>query len=213
MSPFLKGTLWIVFFALLLAGGFLAYTKWWDAGFLDRVIGEVKGTAVETVQNAADNVVGEVKQGAADYAKQASAGIVSSIGEGLLRFAASIVGESASTTPLVSTSTLGVSASVNPLLSASGTVPAALTSGFLLPPPATTIVTNVGVPLTFSINRGASYEVRWGDGVVDKGTISSDSSRVISHGWAKEGDYEVIFQVKENTFSYSYSFPIRVYNK
>lgn len=213
MSSFWKGTLWVVFFALLLGGGFLAYTKWWDTGLLDRMMGEVKGAAVETVQKTADGVVGEVKQNATDYAKQTSAGIVSSIGQSLLHFAASIVGESTSTPSVPSLPSENSSGSMNPLpgASASGTVPSAGTSGFFLPPPPTTVVTKVGVPLTFSINRGAGYEVEWGDGVTDSGTVSSNSSQILAHSWTREGDYSVLFRVEEASSSYAYSFPVRVY--
>lgn len=210
MNAFWKGTLWVIFFLLLLAAGFLAYTKWWDTGLLPRLMGEVKGTAVEAVQRTATDVVGEAKQSATDYAKQAGAGIVSSVGQSLLRFAASIVGETTSTS-----STTDAPASTNPLpgAAASGTLPKAETSGFLLPPPATTVVTNVGSPLTFSINRNTSYQVDWGDGVMDSGSVASDASKVLTHSWGKEGDYTVLFRLEGSTSSsFSYSFPVRVYS-
>lgn len=209
MRRFLKGALWVLCFAALLAGGFFVYTKWWDTGLLPRLMGEVKGTAVEAVRQTTSDVVGEAEQGVAGYVKQTGADIISSAGKSLLRFAASIVGESTSTPPADYSATRSTNPLHGPL--STGTLPAAEASGFVFPPPATAVVTKVGVPLTFSVNGGASYEVDWGDGVTDRGLASADRSQILVHSWAKQGDYTAVFRVGGEPASFSYSFPVRVY--
>jgi len=102
MSGFWKGTAWVIFFILLIGGGVYAYLTWWDkSGDLNKIVGQVKGVAVESVAKVSNTALQSAKQGAADTAKQTASDILSSVGSAISGFAASVVGPSTSGAPLV----------------------------------------------------------------------------------------------------------------
>ena len=107
-------------------------------------------------------------------------------------------------------------AEINPVTVSSitgggSTLPLPTGDGYKTPATPATISTKVNAPLIFSVNRGASYTVDWGDAANEKGTVESESVRLLSHAWTTVGDFVVKLSVRGGGVSQDYSFPIRVY--
>jgi hypothetical protein len=214
MSGFWKIVLGIVIAALLVYAGYYAYTNWWGDSQTDKTIGRVRGVAVEAVEGAKDTF-SEVKKTTgkkiSDFIKEKTGEVVSSIGDSISNFGNSISGGSSETSQYtnMNNSSFG---SVLPQGEYATTTAMATGSNFILPPPFTTIITKTNSPLVFSINREVSYSIDWADGVVEKGSVPTDRSTLISHEWKKQGNYAVIFTITDSKESRTHIFPVRVYN-
>lgn len=219
MGNFGKILIGIAIVGLLIYGAYYAYTNWWGNENADKIVGKVRGIAVEVVQNTKEKLseaqatTGE-KIGA--FIKEKTGSIISSIGNSISNFGNSIVGEKINITQNPSP---GGSSSINSspqtvVLSGgvnSTTTQAAVGSNFVLPPPFTAIITKINTPLAFSINREVNYSIDWADGIIEKGKVLTGESVLVSHEWKKQGDYNIVFAITDIKESRTYSFPVRVY--
>ena len=214
---FLKKIIWAGVTITIIYFGYKAYVNWWSVGggsleekkqaaeqYVAKKKAEVGQKVTQTANEVAGGVVSEAKKGILDYFKEKVSDGLTSVGEGLVHSAESLIGAS-STGPLnpLTIDTMGGNAA-GALTSPSG-------SGFVTPAVPATVATKVNVPIIFSVNRGVSYSVSWGDKTSDSGTVDGDTVKLLSHAWQNEGDFIVSISIRGGGVSQDYSFPIRVY--
>ena len=207
MGNFFRRLIWLIVVAAVLYGAYLAYLRLWNDGSLERAQQTASDFNSNTVGTAKDKLAGTVGQQAKEYAssvvsqaegavtayiKQKASDALSALGTKVVDTVGSLIGTSTQHFP-------------------AGTVPLATSSGFLIPPPPATVVAKVNEPLIFSITRGVSYAVTWGDGKEETGTVPNDMTQLVSHAWVTPGDYTVNMTLKTANSTHTYSFPIRVY--
>lgn len=210
MGTFVRRLIWLVVVAALCYAAYVAYIRWWDNGFAERAKEAVSTFVTQTLEKAkttvgmkvqekatevADTVVSEATGAATRYVKTKASEALSTIGAKIAETAGSLIGTSTSDH------------------FPAGTVPVATSTGFLLPPPPATLVTAVGTPLVFSITRGVSYSVSWGDGTNEQGVVPTDVMQLVSHAWAVPGDHTVTITLTSGSTPQTFSFPVRVYPK
>jgi hypothetical protein len=208
MGTFLRRLFWFVIVAALCYAAYAAYVRWWDDGFTERAKEAVTtfvndaiekarttvGVQVEKKANeVVDTVVSEATGAATRYVKEKASDALSAVGAKIVETVGTFIGTS--TTDRFP----------------AGTVPVATTTGFQLPPPPATLVTNVGEPLVFSVTHSVSYEIAWGDGTTERGTVPRDVMQLVSHAWEVPGDYAVTLLITDGGTPQTYSFPVRVY--
>jgi len=210
MGTFVRRLIWFIVVAALCYAAYVAYVRWWDNGFVERATETVSTFISETLEKAkttvgmrveekanqvANTVVSEATGAATRYVKTKASEALSAIGAKIVETAGSLIGTSTSDH------------------FPAGTVPVATSTGFLLPPPSATLVTNVETPLVFSITRGVSYSVAWGDGTTERGVVPADVMQLVSHAWAVPGDHTVTITLTSTGAPQTFSFPVRVYPK
>lgn len=216
IMEFIKKVLWVVITIAVIYFGYLAYINWWNAGSsldakkqaAEQYVVQKKDEVIKTVGDKTNEytgvVVQEAKKGVLDYVKGKISDGLTSVGDGLINSAESLLG--ASSTELLRPVTVN-SVSGND----AGKLPIPTGAGFLTPASPATITTKIGAQIIFSINRGATYSVDWGDGVKDQGSVETESVKLVSHAWQKEGDFSIKILVRGSGVSQDYTFPIRVY--
>ncbi len=194
--------------------GYLAYVRWWDGPtlqtakdrtqeFFTKKADEARTAVEEKTEEYADQVVSEAKQTALGYVKEKISEGMSSMGDSLLTAAGSLIG--ASTTPLSPLSVKTIAGSADGILmSPTG-------ASYATPPQPASLITKVGTPLIFSINRGATYVINWGDSGTENGKVENEQVKLVSHAWRNEGDYLISISVEGGGVSQKYTFPVRVY--
>lgn len=195
---FIKKVLWAGITIAIIYFGYLAYTSWWNTGgtleqkkqaaeqYVTQKKNEVTKQVGAKAQEYTNTIVGEAKKGVLDYVKEKISDGLAYVGDGLTHSAESLLG-------------------------ASSTLARPTGSAFLTPATPATITTKVGAELVFSINRGATYSITWGDGTSDEGSVDVESVKLVSHTWKNEGDFAVKISIRGNGVSQDYTFPIRVY--
>ncbi len=215
MGDFLRRVIWFAVLCAAIYAAYVAYIRWWDNGtvarkgqevqqYVTKKVGEVKTQAEEKTKEYTSEVVGEAKKTLLDAIKEQVSGALTGIGKGIVHSAESIIGVS-STDALPPITAAALSGN------ASGTMVVPAGAEYLAPAPPATLISRVGAPLTFSINRGTTYTANWGDGARDTGAVDQESVKLISHSWAREGDYQTTISVKGNGVSQDYLFPIRIF--
>lgn len=213
---FLKKVLWVGITIAIIYFGYLAYINWWSTGgsleqkkqAAEQYVAQKKDEVTKQVGAKAQEytgvVVQQAKTGVLDYVKQKVSDGLAGVGEGLIHSAESLLG--ASSTSILRPVTVATVAGNN-----TGSVPQPTGSGFITPASPATITTKVGAPIIFSINRGATYSIDWGDKTSDKGSVESESVKLVSHAWLSEGDFNIKISVRGGGVSQDYTFPIRIY--
>ena len=217
IMEFLKKIIWAGITIAIIYFGYQAYVNWWSVGggsleekkqiaeqYVEKKKAEVGQKVTQTATQVAGGVVSEAKKGVLDYFKEKVSDGLTSVGNGLVHSAESLLGAS-STGPLNPLTIGTIGADNTGILS----VPSGI--GFSTPAVPATVATKVNVPVIFSVNRGVSYSVNWGDKTTDSGTVDSDSVKLLSHAWQSEGDFIVSISIRGGGVSQDYSFPIRVY--
>ncbi len=214
MRIFRKALLWIIVLVAVGYGAWYAYSKWWGIDNAKRVGGFMDTTA-KNIGNAAVTKAGEIgTEVASNTVKSARSFVGSTIGNLLSGLGSSIenagIGLGGTPSSPAGSTTNGNQTYAQPALP-SGSAPAPTSSAFSVPPPPATVMTKVGVPLSFSINSGTTYRVEWGDGKVAEGTTAAHEVTVISHMWSAQGDYTVHMTIGDNGSKTISSFPVRAY--
>jgi len=214
----------MVFFLALVAslvyGGYFAYNKWWGGGdeaikkakeITENLSGQAQDYAKESVGKIKESAEKKAQEAIQDYSKKAMVTAVSFVKDKIDALAQSIVGTSTVlnfVTPNSNNAYVSVSSVAQ---NDSGVITQSTSSVFFVPPPPTAIVTQVGKPLVFSINKVAVYAVDWGDGITGGGENKTAETKLIEHIWTREGDYNAQIIMKEAEKTNIYSFPVRVY--
>lgn len=213
---FIKKVLWVGITIAIIYFGYLAYINWWNAGgsleqkkqAAEQYVAQKKDEVAKQVGAKAEEytgtVVGEAKKGVLNYVKEKISDGLAHIGEGLIHSAESLLG--ASSTEVLRPLTVNTVAGND-----AGSLPIPVGTGFANPASPATITTKVGAELIFSINRGATYSITWGDGTSDKGSVAIESVKLVSHTWQTAGDFTIKISIRGNGVSQDYIFPIRVY--
>ncbi|MFA6407167.1 MAG: PKD domain-containing protein [Candidatus Paceibacterota bacterium] len=216
MGVFFRKLFTIALVGALCYFGYLAYVRWWDGSstfsekkqavqdYVVQKTGETTKKVEEKAKEYSGEVVSEAKQTVLGYVKEKISAGLASVGRGIVNSAESLLGASSTTAlaPVTISSIAG---------GAGNALQAPVGSEYFTPAPPATFVTKVGVPVVFSINRGTSYSITWGDSKIDEGTVAQELIKLVSHTWEKEGDFSVKVSVKGNGVSQTYTFPIRVY--
>lgn len=196
--------------------GYLAYVRWWGSSstlaekkqaaqeYVVQKTGEATKKVEEKAKEYSGTVVSEAKQTVLGYVKEKVSEGLASVGRGIMNSAESLLGAS-STSALLPVTIPSLTGGTQSTLQ----IPTG--SEFFTPAPPATFVTKIGVPVVFSINRGATYSIAWGDTTTDEGTVEQELIKLVSHSWSREGDFSVKVSVKGSGLSQSYTFPIRVY--
>jgi len=207
MGTFIRRVFWFVVVVGLVYIGYTSYVRWWNPSFPAQVketatnlfagaMDKVKTTVIPGIEKKAgeyaSSAVREAEGQLSSYIRKKASDALSSIGAKLMGDVGSVIGSSTERFP-------------------EGTVPVATSSGFLLPPPSATLVTNVNAPLVFAITRNSSYTIVWGDGTKESGTVAADAMRVVSHAWARSGDYSVVMTITASGLTETRTFPVRIY--
>lgn len=213
---FIKKVLWAGITIAIIYFGYLAYINWWSTGgtleqkkqAAEQYVAQKKVEVAKQVGAKAGEytgkVVGEAKKGVLEYVKEKISDGLANVGEGLIHSAESMLG--ASSTAILRPVTVNTVAG-----NSAGTLPIPTGSGFSTPASPATITTKVGAELIFSINRGATYSIDWGDKATDKGSVETESVKLVSHVWKTEGDFSIKISIRGGGVSQDYTFPIRVY--
>lgn len=213
---FIKKVLWAGITIAIMYFGYLAYTNWWSTGgsfdqkkqAAEQYVAQKKGEVAKQVSAKAEEytgtVVGEAKQGVLNYVKEKISDGLAHVGEGLIHSAESLLG--ASSTEVLRPITVNTVAGND-----TGSLPIPIGAGFANPASPATITTKVGAELIFSINRGATYSITWGDGTSDKGSVDTETVKLVSHAWQTPGDFTIKISIRGNGVSQDYVFPIRAY--
>lgn len=213
---FVKKVLWAGITIAIIYFGYLAYINWWNAGgtleqrkqAAEQYVSEKKAEVGKQVSDKASAIAGGVvtsaKQGVLDYVKGKISDGLTVVGESLVHSAESLVG--------ATTTALATPVTVHSITGSDASVIAPPTNvGFMVPAVPATIATRVGSPLIFSVNRGLTYSVRWGDGATDSGRVDTESVKLLSHTWSVEGDYTVAISIRGGGVSQDTTFPVRIY--
>ncbi|MEK7089822.1 MAG: hypothetical protein AAB920_03325, partial [Patescibacteria group bacterium] len=206
---FIKKVLWAGITIAIIYFGYLAYINWWSAGgsfdqkkqAAEQYVAQKKDEVAKQVGAKAQEytgvVVQQAKTGVLDYVKQKISDGLANVGEGLIHSAESLLG--ASSTEILRPVTVATVAGNN-----AGSVSKPTGSGFITPAPPATITTKVGAPIIFSINRGTTYSIDWGDKTSDKGSVDVESVKLVSHAWANGGDFSIKISVRGGGVSQDY---------
>ncbi len=215
MGEFFRKLIWFIVLCAVAYGLYVAYIKWWDTGavantqkaveqYVTKKTSEVQKQVADKAKEYTSEVVGEAKKTALDSIKEAVSGALTGLGKSIMHSAESMIGASSSE-PMQPVSISSITTNTN------GSVAAPTGGDYLAPAPPATLITRVNVPVIFSINRGTTYTIDWGDKLKDTGSVTQELVKLISHNYANEGDFAVKISVTGGGVSQNYSFPIRVY--
>ncbi len=202
IAKFIAG---VLILAAVVYFGYVFYEKWYSSGGLNGVVSSAEEKASGTLNGAKNTVVSGLQsvlaKNASDVAKWA--------GDQMYSLGKSIAGTS-SLSGVSSTETVGTNSIPffnNQVIAA----PSSSESSSSVPPPTVSIMTGLNQQISLSLVSDGTYEVNWGDGVVEDGTGKGlDTITVIAHSWSKAGDYPVQVKTTQAGQTSSYSFPIRV---
>lgn len=215
MGEFFRKLIWFIVLCGVAYGLYVAYLKWWDTGtvastqkaveqYVTKKTGEVQKRVTDRAKEYASEVVGEAKKSVLDSVKDAVSNALTGIGKSIMHSAESMIGASSSEPiPPVTVSSITTNAA--------GSVPPPTGTEYLAPAPPATLITRVNARVIFSINRGTTYTIDWGDKLKDTGSVTQELVKLVSHSYASEGDFNVKISVTGGGVSQNYSFPIRVY--
>ncbi len=204
MKKALKLLFWLVVSVAVVYFGYEAYQQWLAPENFSVTAQDAQKKGTEMLNNAKNSVVSGaqsvITKNISDLAKWA--------GQNLYLLAQTISGTSSSS------SVPGTPAAIpiqrffdNQVIVA----PAATSGNFSVPPPTVSIITGINQQISFSLVSDGTYEIQWGDGVVEDGAgKGSGNVTVIAHSWTKPGDYSVQVKTTSSNGNASYSFPIRV---
>lgn len=215
MREFFSRLIWFIVLCAVAYGLYVAYLKWWDTGtvantqkaveqYVAKKTGEVQKQVEQKTKEYTSQVVGEAKKSVLDSIKDTVSNALTGLGKGIMSSAESLIGASSSA-PMSPVTISSITTNTN------GQVSAPTGSEYLAPAPPATLITRVNTPVVFSINRGATYTIDWGDTKKDTGSVTQELVKLVSHSYANEGDFAVKIAVTGAGVSQNYSFPIRVY--
>jgi hypothetical protein len=215
MGEIVRKFFWFVVVCVVVYFAYMAYVRWWNTDtfaekkyaaeqYVTQKTGEVVKKIEQTSQEYTSQVVGEVKQTALQAIKEKISAALGGIEKKMMDSAESIIGAS-STSPAGPVTISSLTGGSN------NTLPTPTSSDFLAPAPPATFITQIDVPIVFSINRNTSYVIDWGDTFKDSGTVQNEVVKLVSHSWKKEGDYVVTIIIKGVGVNKDYVFPIRVF--
>lgn len=201
---------WGALLIFLTIGAYLVYGKGWGAERALSALGDVKGIALQKISDVAafvkENTGKTFEKGIQSSYSFARRGVgegIQSAGETILDIGARVGSGGGATTTTSSSS--GVLSSIS--FPSSG-------SGFFSPSPLYALLGVRGTPLSFFVRAGAGYTVEWGDGTKESGEASSSSTAMLTHTWAKSGDYVISLSLEEKQKGgvERFSIPIRIYD-
>lgn len=199
---------WIAFLIFLTIAAYFMYGEKWGAERALSALGDVKGIALEKISEVAafvkENTGKTFEKGIESSYSFARRGVgegIQSAGEAILDIGTRVGNEVGTTT---TSSSSGIQNTISPPSSG---------SGFFSPSPLYALLGVRGTPTSFFIRAGAGYTVEWGDGTKESGEASSSSTAMLTHTWAKSGDYVIHLSLEEKQKGEieRFSIPIRIY--
>ena len=209
MGTVLRKLLWVAFVAAIGYGVWWVATKWWTgpltwenvkshAGEVyetakQKATGVTADTVKQEVQTYSDQVVEEAKGGVVRYAKQKAGETLAGIGKKIITAAGTVTKG-------------GI------LEQSSAPLPTG--PGFTVPAPPSALSVTVGAELVLSIAPSGTYDIQWGDALIDRGTVGQGTVRLVRHAWKTPGDYVVRVSVNvPDRDASTISIPVRVFSE
>lgn len=208
MKTFFTKVFWVILIGGALYGAYVGYVHWWDDPGLKKLTGGFQQKITQTLNTEskkyADKAVESVKQSTGDYLKEKASVVIQSLSDSLQNSANALV----SATSTVEKKGILIS---DIIPSGETLIPAPKGSTFFVPPPPATIITKINIPLVFSINQKITYTINWGDDKKESGTVTENTTRLLSHVWPMAGDYKISMNIQDGPKTDTTIFPVRVY--